>query len=92
MSTYWGLLCRSCDVSTGCALNHGEGTLAAFWAARAAVAELQRCAFGVTIDLVGSWDRSPVDFVIEHADHDVVLWNEYGDQRPIDAPRAQPLR
>ena len=101
MSTYYGLRCRNDDAETACgtpsyntaelsALARAAGTIKQF---NEGLAGEARGLLALTPDFAWeeSWNETTpmlIEFLIQHADHDIVLLDEYGRTRDLEPERS----
>lgn len=86
--------CRTCDdVPDEWEINRIDDWLRQIWAARMAFVALYRATTPHVIELVFGYhahgDR--LNWLVAHADHDVVIRDEYGREEPA-APESVPTR
>lgn len=87
MSTDWGYRCVTHDADSEINLNHGEDLLRELWNARTLLRQLHDT--GLELE-VTHWrlDRLAPGlpgWLVEHAECDIILLNEYGAEEPIKA-------
>ena len=89
MSTNWGLQCKTCHVDTGCGdLSNAKIVLRDIVSMTPELHNInQKDTMGyIEISLMGGGHNfiiPPWVFVVDHKDHELELYNEYGDTEPI---------
>lgn len=92
MSTYWGLHCKPCDSHTGSGKNHGEDVLSDFVRMAPLFIQLRELDSQgyLEIEMLGGFDGDTdvylIDWLCQHAVHEIELYNEYGHYAPLSRP------
>jgi hypothetical protein len=84
MSTYWGYYCKDCKKETDHWINHGEEVLTVLkkhekilnTAVKESDGWIEIHLMGFDID-----DDYPLEWLEKHRGHNIVLKNEYGDEK-----------
>lgn len=92
MSHYWGLHCKPCNSNTEAEKNHGEQIMSDF--ARMAslfvqLRDLDSCGY-LEIGMMGGSHNDLIGWLCEHADHEMMLIDEYGRIEPLREARKTP--
>lgn len=89
MSTYWGYICRTCNVASAHWHNHGDDVLVEFHHAWHALRDMELRLVGVATD--SNWvDWDMAIFLEEHEGHDIALESEYNEVK--DIPQRPPTK
>lgn len=85
MSIYWGLHCKTCNICSDATLNHGEHILRGIVKAAPYIhAALEADDSGYLEISVMGYGQGLISFLNNHTDHELELYNEYGEFKPVD--------
>lgn len=89
MSTYWGYKCLDCDEESDTWFNRGESKLIELAKVSDLIMDIyEKCECEwLEISLLNQ--TSPIDWIRKHGRHNIILYNEYGDTKPINKQRQQ---
>jgi hypothetical protein len=82
MSTNWGYRCKSCDEESAYWFNHGQDALNEIVENWSHIVALEKSRW-VEVDILRGRTAEIINFLDEHAGHDLILASEYGDTEPL---------